>query len=492
MFKYKTPEEVGINSKDVIEYINYLEENRLSTHDIIIAKGNDIIFEKYWAPFKKDDTHRLYSSSKSIISIAVGFAIQDGLFSIDDKIVDYFKDDIPSWQKAFDNQTIKDMLIMSNSKPLRSWFNEKPIDRVKFYFENDKDEIRDPGCIFEYASEGTFILTALIERLTNMSIIDYLRIKLFDIIGVSNTIKCLKCPGGHSWGDSAFLCTPIDFLKIARFVLNYGVWDGKQILNKEYLIEATSKHIDNNLIDIVSHETFGYGYFFWRTYDNSFFMSGMGCQFAVCNPENDLIIIYNGDNQGNQFASDRIILGFFDKISRRMNNNPLPMPNNEITKELNKERILIAANGNNHSKMEELINGKTFTLYDNPMQIKWIKIIFDNDDGKLIYTNEQGYKELSFGLCNNVITKSPEEGYAKEIGTEFAPGNYYRCACSGAWVSDNTFFIKVQIIDDYFGRLNITISFKDENNLTLTMKKTAEDFLNTYSGWAKGKSNDKQ
>jgi hypothetical protein len=80
----------------------------------------------------------------------------------------------------------------------------------------------------------------------------------------------------------------------------------------------------------------------------------------------------------------------------------------------------------------------------------------------------------------------PEEGYSKDIGSEFAPGNYYKCAASGAWIEPQKLFIRVQVIDDYFGILNMNFGFKDENTVGIQMNKTAEDFFLTYQGYAMG------
>ena len=104
------------------------------------------------------------------------------------------------------------------------------------------------------------------------------------------------------------------------------------------------------------------------------------------------------------------------------------------------------------------------------------------------YQNKQGEKTLVFGMGYNEFSKFPEEGYSDMVATEFAKGNYYDCACSAGWAETKKLRIKVQIIDKYFGRLNVTISFKDENTVGVYMQKTAEDFLNEYTGFASGKS----
>ena len=115
----------------------------------------------------------------------------------------------------------------------------------------------------------------------------------------------LKCPGGWSWGDSALICTARDLLKFSRFVMNYGKWNGEQLLNEKFLRDATSKLVDNNTKGVETYDSQGYGYLIWRTYDNSFSFNGMGCQFGICVPDKDLILVYNGEMCIRDRFSDR-------------------------------------------------------------------------------------------------------------------------------------------------------------------------------------------
>ena len=120
------------------------------------------------------------------------------------------------------------------------------------------------------------------------------------------------------------------------------------------------------------------------------------------------------------------------------------------------------------------------------MGIKYVKFTFEGDEGKIEYENEQGEKSFKFGFGKNVFGIFPQEGYAKETGSFFAPGNYYKCAASAEWQSNNTLYLNVQAIDDYFGRLHMYFQFMDENTISVCMKKTAEDFFNEYRGMATG------
>ena len=487
---YITPEQAGISSKAIQSYVELLEEKQLSTHNLILMKGDHIFFEKYWAPFHKDFLHRMYSVTKSFVSLAVGFAEQDGLLNLDDKIEAYFPAEIKDQtDEAMRNQTIRHMLMMSTAKQPADWFNARTDDRVRFYFENTTINSRPSGTIYEYDSPGSFVLCALVERLTGKPFMEYLREKLFNEIGVSKEAHCLKCPGGHSWGDSAALCTATDLLKIARFTMNKGKWNGKQLLNEEYVVAATSKQIDNNVLGVNEYNSQGYGYLIWRTFQNSFFFNGMGCQFAICVPDKDLIMVYNGDNQGKAMAQKNIIDNFFSMIVDEMADHPLAEDTKSYKEleEATSDLKLMIAKGDTESDFAEKINGVTYTMNENPMGITKMRIVLDGNDGRLEYTNSQGDKILYFGIGKNVFAKFPQEGYAKEVGSVFTKGHYYDCMASASWIEPHKLFIKVQIIDDYFGTLNINLSFT-ENGIGVFMNKCAEDFLQEYEGFAGGKT----
>lgn len=484
---YTLPENVGVLSENITKYITELERKRLSTHDIIIARGNEIFYEAYWKPFDRNFKHRMYSVSKSVVALAVGFLEQDGKINLDDKIIKYFPDELENQtDENMKNQTIRNMLMMCTAKQPQNWFAEKPDDRVRFYFENDNFESRPGGTVFQYDSTGSFILCAMVERLCKKPFMEYLREKLFDKIGVSKDAYCLKCPGGHSWGDSGILCTPLDLLKIARFTMNLGKWNNEQILNEKYLKDATSKLVDNSPLADFENGSFGYGYQIWRTYENSYFFNGMGCQFAICVPDKDIIMIYNGDNQGKSYAKGVIIENFFKYIADRCENQKVKVDEEERNKLLNLTENLELATvfGNTKSPFSKDVNGVKYVLDKNPMGILWFRLHLDCENGVFEYENAQGNKKIPFGFGKNVYSKFPQDGYSDEVGTK-SSDIHYTCASSASWVEEKKINIFVQIIDKYFGNLHIVIGF-EKDRAGLYMCKTAEDFLEEYEGFAGG------
>ena len=487
---HATPEQKGISSRQILGYLKKLEENRLSMHSLILMRGEDIFFEKYWEPFHREYLHRMYSVTKSFVALAIGFLEQDGLISLDDPIIKYFPKESENLENKFVRmQTIRHMLKMSTARGVPSWFVNKPQDRVQYYFENHDVMSRSPGTTFSYDSCGSFIMGALVERVTGKRLIAYLREKLFDKIGVSKEAYCLKCPGGHSWGDSALICRTEDLLKTARFVMNGGSWNGEQILNREYVTTATSNLVANNFWGTDDYNTYGYGYQFWRTRDNSYCFNGMGSQFAICVPDRDLILACNADNQGKEHAGSIIIDGFFDMIARQMSDTALP-EDAQAQQELADYAAglkLAVAQGGMTSPWQDKVNGVTYAMEKNPMGITKVRFDFDEKagTGRMVYTNAQGEKELAFGMGENVFGIFPEVGYSAEVGGIPTESHQYKCANSAAWMSPYQLFVKVQIIDEYFGNLNISVGFEDDR-IGIIMVKCAEDFLQEYEGFAGG------
>ena len=124
--KYCTPEAAGISSAHVTRFYKRLEHYNLSTHSIILSRGDSIFFECYFKPFHKDHLHRMYSVSKTFVSIALGFCLQDGLLDIDDPMVKHLPDLICEDGAIPHTTTIRELLTMQTTKKGFAWFDSHP------------------------------------------------------------------------------------------------------------------------------------------------------------------------------------------------------------------------------------------------------------------------------------------------------------------------------------------------------------------------------
>ena len=147
-------------------------------HSVILARGENIFCEAYWKPFTDKSLHRMYSTTKSYVGVAVCQLAAEGKLSLDDKIIKFFPDKLPEKIHPFlSAMTVRHMLMMQTCMTPPSWFADRTTDRLKHYFETVPTRCCGTG--FEYDSEGSFVLGALVERITDKTLIEYLREKMF-------------------------------------------------------------------------------------------------------------------------------------------------------------------------------------------------------------------------------------------------------------------------------------------------------------------------
>ena len=493
MFEKITPEMAGISSAAVTKFIKLLNKRGMQMHSVLMMKGDKLFAEYYWSPFNKDFCHRMYSQTKSYTSIAIGLLEEEGKLNLDDPIIKYFPEKIYNLiPKNLANQTIREMLTMTTVSECGRWFDYHSFDdRTVFYLNHNRYEgCRAAGTLWEYDSAGSQVMSSLVEKLSGMSLFDYLTEKIFKHLGTFKTATVLKTRNGDAWGDSALVCTPRDMMSFARFVMNYGTWEGKRLMNEKYLRLATSKAVDN-----FEYEEgiwrYGYGYQIWQTDMGGFAFYGMGSQFTICLPKQDIIFVCTADTQGAGYAAQCILGYFFDIVMDSYSETPLP-EDREAEAALEKETRdlkLIAAKGKEDSPMRAELDGKEFKCNKNPMGITRFSFHFSENGkrGELHYTNDQGDKVLPFGVNYNIFGKFPHLGYSNDFGgLRTTDGFMYDDAVSFAWLQDNKIRISIQIIDRYFGNADWIFAFKGED-ATVRMTKCAEDFLDEYVGYAVAK-----
>ena len=172
MFKTVFPENKGVSSGNIADYISYLKRRGIIMHSILMLRGNDIIAEYYYEPFHKEFQHRMYSETKSYVSIAIGLLEEEGKLNLDDKIVDWFPEKIDcEISPNLKEQTIKNMLMMETSVYPDYWFTSGNPDRVNLYFHG-RPKPYPAGTIWEYDSPGSQVLCALVEKITGKYLLE--------------------------------------------------------------------------------------------------------------------------------------------------------------------------------------------------------------------------------------------------------------------------------------------------------------------------------
>lgn len=486
ILNYGLPEEVGVSSKQVTDFLDDIKDRGLMLHSIIMIRRGKVFAEGYYKPFKQDELHRMYSVSKTFVSTAIGLLAEEGKIKLSDKITVYFRDKCPPKIPPYlADTTIRDLLIMATPYSTGTTYKNTDPDWCSTFFKSTPDH--PAGTIFNYDTSGTYILNVLIERVTGMPFLEYLKNKALRKIGFSENAWCIKAPEGNSWGGSGVMCSTRDLARLALLYINGGRFDGEQLLPEQYLKEAISRQIDNAPS---GHKTYisgnGYGYQIWMTHDGSYSFVGMGGQLAVIIPEKDFIMVCTGDVQGNPTTYEGIYEALWNKIIDKIGYEPLTT---NLDNHYNLMKTLgnlsaVLPNGSPSSPFLAKMNNAVYELAPNPMKISRLCLSFSGNDGIFRYVTDEGMKELRFGLGKYVIDRFPQTNYyGPVIGTK--SDKMYRCMSAAVWTEEQKLVLRTYLIDDYFGNFTATFSFKG-NQIAVSMKKTAEWFLDEYEGIAGG------
>ena len=476
-----TPEEVGISSSAVEAYLDAVCRMNLVMHDMVLVRHGKIVFEVAWKPMDLNFRHRLYSCSKSFVSCAVGKLIDEGLLSLEDKVISFFPDKAPADPSPWlAEMTIRDMLRMSTCWVQGSTYRPTDPDWEATFFREEPDH--KPGLVFSYCTTATTMLCMIIKRVSGKEFTEVLR-PVFDELGISEDLCCVRTPCGHEWGGSGVLATPHEFAKFANLVMHYGEYEGKQLLPREYLKEATTKQIDNSLYHAEVDCGQGYGYQFWCVRNGGFLFNGMGNQYALCLPDKDTVLVLNGYDELNNKASDELFEAFWRVLYPAIGEEPLPA-DPETCARLSEKAAgleLLRPEGALSSARAAEFSGKTYTVTGTSMGWKWVRFDFSGDTGTMNWENATGVHALPISFGKTTDTVFPETHY-NGITIGKPAGRGLRCFTSAAWTMPNALMIYCHISDIHFGQLRIAVTF-DEDAVVIHTRKHAEWFLSEYDGY---------
>ena len=328
------PESAGISASCIMDTLREIDQKGIFLHSFLFLKSDNLIAEGYYAPIKRDDLHRMFSVTKSFVSIAIGLLQEEGRLSLDDSITTFFPEYIPDptnihpWLLA---TTIRDMLSMRSCHATTTYdkFSSKT-DWVASFFS--VPPTHKPGTVFHYDTSATHTLCALVEKLTGMTMLDYLRKKVLDEIGFSKKAYCLTDGFGVSMGGSGLMATSRDLMLFALLILKKGKLNGKQYVPTDYIKEATSFQTATCVTGPVPSESQGYGFQFWIGEHDSIVCYGMGGQLAILLPEFDAAIVTSADTQGYQGGNQVIYDAIFRHILPELQKRQAPWMPNETEK----------------------------------------------------------------------------------------------------------------------------------------------------------------
>lgn len=395
-----TPEAEDIPAKAIGTFLDSVARSKHEFHSFMLLRHGKVVAEGWWSPYRADLKHTLYSLSKSFTATAVGFARAEKKLSLTDKVVSFFPDQVPDTASTYLKQlTVKDLLTMSVGQepdPTGAAVQDTAWVR-KFLSLPIKYQ---PGSRFLYNSMATYMLSAIVQKVTGQKVIDYLRPRLFEPLGISG-IDWETDPKGINTGGWGLRLKTEDIAKFAQLFLQKGVWNGRQILPKGWAEEAsTAKIIQHPEYSQAKRDSSdweqGYCYQMWRCRNNAFRGDGAFGQYAIVMPEQDAVIAITSETSDMQGELNLI----WKLLLPAMQNNSLPADksaDDALAKKLGTLSLSVKNNAAT-TPTAQRIGGKTFTFESNPQNFQSIRFDFQDNVCRVQLKTDSAAHSFNFGL----------------------------------------------------------------------------------------------
>jgi len=376
------PEAEGVSSAQILQFLDAVSKSKNEFHSLMILRHGKVIAEGWWNPYRPDLRHTMYSTSKSFTSTAVGFAVTEGKIKLSDKVISYFPDDLPDTvSPALAALTLKDLITMSVGQKPDPTFKTMQSDNWAKYFLS-LPIVDTPGKVFLYNSISPYMLSAIVQKVTGKKIIDYLRPRLFEPLGIEGVDWEISPQGINSGGWGLRVKTE-DMAKFGQMYLQKGVWKGKQILPKSWVEEATTFKIDQApKMAQASRDSNdwaqGYCYQFWRCRHNAFRADGAFGQYIVMMPDQDAVVIITGETADMQDELNLLWTHLLPAFKGSV--LPADAAHAGLLKKKLSTMALPPANLVPDPPMAASISGKSFSLDSNDMKAESVSFVFRNKE----------------------------------------------------------------------------------------------------------------
>ncbi len=292
----------GVDPAGIAKFLETMEERRFELHSFMLLRHGKVVAETWWAPYAAEVPHCLYSLSKSFTSTAVGLAVAEDRLSLDDKVISFFPESLPP--QVSDHlaaMRVRDLLRMAAGHE-KDPQNEmvKSDDWVRAFLAQPL--VRAPGTQFVYSSAATYMCSAIVQKVTGMTVLDYLRPRVFEPLKITG-VTWDTCPRGINTGGWGLSVTTEGLAKFGQLYLQKGNWQGRQILPAAWVAEATSFQIQqpakpgSTRPKEEDDQRQGYGYQFWRCRHNAVRADGAFGQLIVMMPDQDAVVVMTSESR---------------------------------------------------------------------------------------------------------------------------------------------------------------------------------------------------
>lgn len=380
-----TPEALGVSSSAIIGFLDAVREQQVELHSFMLLRRGQVAAEGWWAPYRPEYPHMLFSLSKSFTSTAIGLAEAEGLLSVNDPVIGFFPNEVPD--TVSDNlaaMEIRHLLMMGTGHAADVTGSVQKDDNWVKGFLREPVEYA-PGTHFAYNSAATYMLAAILQQVTGQPLLAYLKPRLFAPLGLSEG-TWETCPRGIAAGGWGLNLTTEDIAKFGQLYLQRGEWEGEQILPAAWVEKATSFQISND--DGRANDwTQGYGYQFWRSRHGAYRGDGAFGQYCIVMPEQEAVLAVTSGVADMQAVLDIV----WDKLLPALSGSSLE-PEAAVQAELAgrlKDLRIDPSQAEPSSPNEAKLEGRIYHLEANELGLGTIALRFTDQGAELVIGSDR-------------------------------------------------------------------------------------------------------
>jgi hypothetical protein len=393
-FPKSTPEKEGVQAGAISDFISAASHGKTEFHSFMFLRHGKLIAEGWWNPYAPNLKHTLYSTSKSFTAAAIGFALTEKKLKLTDKVVSFFPDDLPNPVPPYLAElTVKDVLMMSDGQ------DPDPTPKVvtdtnwarKFFATTI---VNEPGTKFLYNSTGTYMLSAIVTKVTGQKVIDYLRPRLFEPLGIFGA-DWETSPQGNNTGGWGLRLKTEDMAKFGELYLQGGRWNGKQILPKDWVKEATTTKIMQGAGSSQNPDWLqGYCYQMWRCQHNGVRADGAFGQFIIMLPDQEAVIAITAETPDMQ---EEINLVWQYLLPSMQNWAYKDDPDGDAKLQQQLSALALPPRKGASTGADISINGKRYALQPNTNKLQAIAFAFQDGVWTAKLKDDKGEYAIPFG-----------------------------------------------------------------------------------------------
>jgi CubicO group peptidase (beta-lactamase class C family) len=435
-FPRSTPEAEGIASAALLAFVDAVDQLG-GLHSVMLLRHGQVVAEGWWYPYAPEYPHMLFSLSKSFTSTAIGLAVAERRLTVDDPVLSFFPEAQPAAvSEQLAAMRVRDLLTMTtgHATDTTAALRAQPDgDWVKAFLA--QPVTYEPGTHFLYNSGATFMLSAILQKLTGERLVDYLQPRLFQPLGIENP-TWEQSPQGIDVGGWGLSITTEEIARFGQLYLQQGRWQGQQLLPQEWVVAATAAQVDNSPAPNRDWEQ-GYGYQFWRCRHNAYRGDGAFGQFCVVMPDQETVLAINSGVGNMQAVLDQVWTYLLPALKAE------PLPADPQAHAALRQRLaglaMPLAQGEASSPLASQVSDRCYVFETTAQPLKSAALTFQGNQATLTLDTAQGEEQIVGGHGE----------WIKGTATLDFP-QPRRVAASGGWITPDTYRMQLYFYETPF------------------------------------------